>query len=78
MKIILKKTYQANGIRTIFYSKEDMIDYILDYNHREHELLNDGFDDYCKFNGMSKNLKKWNIYELVNYFFGDYEMVKEK
>lgn len=76
MKIILEKNY-GKGTK-MFNNKNDMLDYILNSDNREYQKLNDDFDDYCKFNKVSKNIKKWNIYELVNYFFSDYKRIKNE
>lgn len=76
MKIILKKTYGKGTIK--FDNKADMTSYILDPYNREHEKLNDDFDEYCKFNKLSTNIKTWNIFEIVNYFFPDYERIKNE
>lgn len=72
MKIILKRTY-GKGTK-IFNNKSDMLDYI-----KEHLIYNcDDYDSDVRFMGLPRNFCKWNIYELVDYFFGDYERVKEK
>lgn len=76
MKIILKKSY-GKGTKE-FYSKKDMLDYILDSNNREYQKLNDDFEEFCKFNKMQRNISRWSIYDLVDYFFPDYERVNNE
>ena len=61
-----------------FYNKKEMINYIYDPDHREHELLNDDFDEYCRFNKLPKNIEKWDIVEIIECFLGDYDWVTDK
>lgn len=77
MTIILKDKQMGKIIKT-FYNKKEMINYIYDPDHREHELLNDDFDEYCRFNKLPKNIEKWDIVEIIECFLGDYDWVTDK
>ena len=68
MKITLEKNYGEG--KKEFNNKNDLINYIKEeLNYK----MQDDFYDYIKFNGLSSNLNKWTINELVDYFFADYK-----
>lgn len=68
MKITLEKNYGEG--KKEFNNKNDLINYIKE--ELNYKMQYD-FYDYIKFNGLSSNLNKWTINELVDYFFADYK-----
>lgn len=76
--IIILKDNQMGKIIKKFYNKGEIIDYIFDPNHHEHEILNDDFEEYCRFNKLPKNIKRWDIVDIIECFFGDYDLITNK
>lgn len=72
MIIILKDKHMGKITKT-FYNKDEMINYISEPYH-----LNDDFEGYCRFNKLPKNIKRWDIVDLIECFFGDYDWITDK
>ena len=71
--MVIHLKHKFNKLEKYFSNKKELLSEI--DGRRFYEVSND-FEDYRRRNGLPSNYHEWITYDLVDFFYHDYEIIK--